>query len=275
MTRFNSGAATFIVSNDATGRHYPPRINHRVVLVVAVANYSKAVFGTSRLPQRAIVCVGAYFPDRKDVVRRNFDEWGRIHGIPWIRFSVSKAFGQEFAVLFGVYGAATTLETFQLLRTGGVRSMLLVGSMYAKRLPVGSIVIPTQVDDMAGIVRIDDPNAGPATPDEQVLEQMRHELSNRGIKFTEGMTSSTPAVLHGIDHISRAVRRNRKVIGVEMETSTFLHFARKHDVRAGALLYVSDNERHSIISSGKTLRAARLDGLRIASGVAVSVLQNF
>jgi purine-nucleoside phosphorylase len=153
--------------------------------------------------------------------------------------------------------------------------MFLVGSMYAKRLPVGAIVLPTQVDDMAGVVKIDDPDAGPATPDEQILEQVRSELRGRGVEFTEGRTFSTPAVLHGIEHVSEAVRRDHEVIGVEMETSTFLHFARKHGVKAGALLYVSDNDRHSIISKGKNLRAARLDGLRIASSVAVSVLRHF
>jgi len=239
-----------------------------------MGSYSKVIFGRGRLPPRALLCAGVYLPERKDLVRRSFTSWERVRGT-WIRYTYAKALGKEFLVLFGIYGAAMTLEAIQLLRDGGVRSLFFVGSMYAKRLPVGSIVIPVEVEDKAGVMTLDDPTAVHATPDEKVLRSTRSQLKRRDIEFSEGRISSVPAVLHGIEHIMDSVRQDERVIGQEMEVSTFLHFTRKHAIRAGALLYVSDNERHSIISTAKEATAARRKALRTVSSVAVAVLQHF
>ncbi len=239
-----------------------------------MGRFSQTVFGQTRLPSRAVICAGVYLPSRKDAFRRTFDHWERTRG-SWIRYSFGRLGEKEYAVLFGIYGAAMMLETVQLVREGGVHSVFMVGSMYAKSLPVGEIVIPTTIEDRAGVVAVDDSSASLATPDNAMLAFTRDELETRKLLYTEGMVSSVPAVLHGIERIHRSIRDDHRIIGHEMEGSTFLHFTRKHGVRAGALFYVSDNERHSIISGAKGTRVARRKALRTAATVAVAVLQHF
>src|SRR6267143_4101863 len=129
-----------------------------------MGGFSKVVFRRSRLPSRAIVCAGVYFPDRKNAFRRSFERWERLQG-NWIRYSFARREEKDYVVIFGVYGAAMMLETVQLLREGGVRSIYMVGSMGARSLPVGTMVVPTSVKDKAGVVTVDDPNASGASPD--------------------------------------------------------------------------------------------------------------
>ena len=239
-----------------------------------MGKFSEFEFGRSRLPGRAIICASVYSTGRKEAFRRVFDSWSTIRG-RWIRYSFARLDSKEYVVLFGIYGAAMMLETVQLLREGGVESMFMTGSMYAKKLPVGAIVIPTEIEDRAGIVGIDNPSAVHATPDEKMLVAMREELANRKISYTEGRVSSVPAVLHGIQHVDEHIKHSTEIIGQEMEGSTFLHFTRKHGLKAAALFYVSDNDRHSIISGMKGVVEARRAALKATADVAAAVLRHF
>lgn len=236
-----------------------------------MGEYSQLVFGRRRIPRRAIVCAGVYFPDRKEAFRSVFDSWSPIRG-RWIRHSFARKSGKEFVIVFGIYGAAMMLETVQLLREGGAKEIFMVGSMYAKSLPVGALVVPTEIEDIAGIVLVDDASAGPARPDEYLTQSVRRELAVRRVPHSEGRISSVPAVLHGIAHVDDRVNGRQDVLGQEMEGSTFLYFTRKHGIKAGALFYVSDNKEHSIISGRKGVVEARRSALRIAARVAVAAL---
>lgn len=238
-----------------------------------VGQFSSFEFGRDRLPRRAIIGAGVYSPGRMAAFRRQFDRWERIRG-QWVRYSFARCGKKEYAVLFGVYGAAMMLETVQLLRDGGVRSVYMVGSMGARSLPIGTVVVPTSIEDRAGVVVVDNPHAKSSTPNQRMLDLTRNELEARDIPFSEGKVVSVPAVLHGIDHLEKHVR-GRDLVGHEMEGSTFLHFTRKHGVAAGALFYVSDNEKHSIIAGAVDVRKARRRALLSAASVAVAVLQHF
>ena len=237
-----------------------------------MGEYSKVVFGRNRIPSRAIISAGVYFARRKDAFRRVFDYWEKLKGREWIRYSFARVGGKDYTILFGIYGAAMMLETVQCLRDGGVETIEMVGSMGARRLPVGSIVIPTSAVDRAGVVSVDDPEAAPASPDQMMLELTRKELRSRNLPFTEGKILSVPAVLHGIEHLEASLKRADDIVGHEMEASTLLHFARKHGIRAGALLYVSDNDRHSIIAGSSSVVEARRWALGKCASVAVNVL---
>jgi len=192
-----------------------------------------------------------------------------------LKYSFARHSKRDYLVVFGIYGAAMMLETVQLLREGGVQSIYMVGSMGARSLPVGTIVVPTAAEDKAGIVALDNPRAKQATPDRLMLNLTLRELRTRHLPFTRGLISSVPAVLHGIQHIEEHVKQAEGIIGHEMEGSTFLHFTKKHGIRAGMLLYVSDNDRHSIIAGAKGIRQARRKGLLSTAGVSVAVLAHF
>lgn len=236
-----------------------------------MGQFSRFEFGRSRLPSKAIVVALVYSPSRIAAVRKQFDHWERIGG-QWIRYSFAKLEGKEYVVLFGVYGAAMMLEAVQLLRDGGVSSMYLVGAMGARKLPVGTIVLPVSIEDIAGVVRIDNPRAKLATPNGRMLSLTRRELEARSLPYVEGVAASVPAVLHGIERVSRHLK-SREFVGYEMEGSTFLHFARKHGVNACALFYVLDNEKHSIIAGAGDVRKARRRALRSVASVAAAVLR--
>lgn len=238
-----------------------------------MGRFSKFEFGRDRLPKRAIVAPGVYSPSRTIAFRKQFDHWERIKGV-WIRYSFAKRGGREYVVLSGTYGAAMMLETVQLLRDGGVRSMYLVGLIGAKQLPVGTVVLPTSMEDMAGVVKIDDPHARFALPSQRMFDLTRKQLEVRRIPYEEGVVASVPAVLHGIDSVIKRVK-DKRVIGQEMEGSTFLHFARKHGIEACALFYVSDNEKHSIIAGERDMVKARRRARLSVASVAVAVLQQF
>lgn len=231
------------------------------------------MFGRSRLPRRAIICAGVYTVTRKEAFRRNFDNWTRVKG-SWLRYSFARWKDKEFVVVFGTYGAAMMLETVQCLRDGGVRSCYMVGSMGARNLPVGTIVLPTSIEDKAGVVSIDDHSAGASSPDEAMLRLTIDKLKSMRLAYAEGRTVSVPAVLHGIKHVNDYVRKENRLIGHEMEGSTFLHFARKHGVKAGALFWVSDNEKHSIIAGARGVREARRKATLSIAKVAVEVMRH-
>ena len=238
-----------------------------------MGGYSETVFARSRLPRRAIVCAGVCTVTRKEAFRRNFDGWTKVKG-SWLRYSFARWKGKEFVVVFGIYGAAMMLETIQCLRDGGVRSCYMVGSMGARNLPVGTIVLPTSIEDQAGVVCIDDHSAA-STPDDAMLRLTVDRLKSMHLAYAAGRTVSVPAVLHGIQQVNDYIRRDTRLIGHEMEGSTFLHFARKHGIRAGALFWVSDNDRHSIIAGARGLQEARREATLSIAKVAVDVMRCF
>src|SRR5207237_7108396 len=105
-----------------------------------MGSYSEVIFGRKRLPARALLCAGVYTPQRKNLVRKSFRGWDRVKG-NWIKYAFGNVLGKDFLVIFGIYGAAMTLETVQLLRVGVVRSLFFVGCMYVKNLNVCMLVV--------------------------------------------------------------------------------------------------------------------------------------
>ncbi len=235
-----------------------------------MGRFSRLVFGRDQLPQGCLVCGGAYAPWKKEVVRRAFSRWTRLSG-HWVNYSFTSADGRESLVLFNVYGASVMLETLQILRDGGTREAFFIGSVYARDLPVGTLVIPSKAIDQAGVVLLDNPNVTEIRADASEVKWLRSALHEANLQYREMEVVSVPAVLHGIARI-RQLLAERTEAGVEMEVSTFYHFARKLKLRATALLYVSDNETHDLISDAEVVQHARRRGMRQATRVAVNFL---
>lgn len=190
----------------------------------------------------------------------------------WLRYSFAEVNGRRFLLLFNVYGAAMMLEALQLLNDGGTKSVFFVGSAGAEGLGVGTIVFPTQVIDRAGVVQVDTKGDEVVAPPESESELVEKALIQKGWGFTKAKVVSVPAVMHGIDHITDFVRMGGAAEVHEMELSTFYHFAKKIGLRAYGLVYVSDNQKHSIISGGKNLLSARREAQLRITQVAQVVL---
>jgi len=236
-----------------------------------VGLFSKTVFGREKLPERCIIYAGAYLPSRKNVVSPLFAKWTRLKGT-WVRYSFAKSDGRPFLVLFNVYGAAMMLEVLQLLKDGKAKSVFFIGSIGAKRLAIGQLVVPVEVVDRAGIVILDDNGNHAVAPASDSLQKLTEALSERRVDYKMAKVMSVPAVLHGIESILSLSKARSDIEGHEMELSTFYHFSKKLGLEAYALVYVSDNPRHSIIDPSLSVRASRQKALREATGIAISVL---
>lgn len=232
---------------------------------------SKAVFARASLPSRCIVYGGVYVAGRKDVVRRNFHEWRRVKG-SWIRYAYAKSHGIEYLVVFNVYGGALALEVLHLLNDGGVRSVFFIGSMYAKHLPIGALLIPTVAVDRAGLVLVDNPDKAVTRLGHSRIGAIELALKADNLSYEKVKIVSVPCVLHDIRHVKRFVAKSEDIAGVEMEVSTLHHFSKKIGLEAYVLLYVSDNQKHGIISAAKDVWKARREALQATTRVALTVL---
>jgi purine-nucleoside phosphorylase len=232
---------------------------------------SKAIFGRERLPERCILYGGAYEPSRKDVVRKVFDKWDRIRGT-WIKYTYARSRGTEYLIVFNVYGGALVLDLLHLLRDGKTKKVFFIGSMYAKELALGTIVIPVKVVDKAGLVLLDSPDSRTTGPDTSHLSNLERAMEARKAKFVKAKVASVPAALHDIGHIKDFINEDESVAGVEMEVSTFYHFSRKLGLESYALLYVSDNKKYGLTSKAQEVWKARKEALRDTTRVALVVL---
>jgi len=236
-----------------------------------MGRFSRVIFGRDRLPSRCIVYGGAYGPGRKEAVRRLFDDWTRLKG-NWIRYAFAVRNGKEYLMVFNVYGGAVTLEVLNVLKDGGTETVFFIGSMYAKRLPVGALVIPVLVTDYAGLVRVDTPRKVIVKPDGDSIDAVRSALEASELPYEEAKVASVPCVLHDVARVRKLVADGKDIAGVEMEVSTFYHFSRKLGLRGHALLYVSDNPMYGVISGAKAVWRARKESLQTATRVALKVL---
>jgi len=233
---------------------------------------SEAIFGKKKLPERCLIYAGSYVPKRKEWVKAHFEKWQRIRGY-WVKYSFANISSREYLLIFNVYGAAMILEIIQLLKDGGAMKIFFIGALGGKDLPIGTLVLPTRIIDKTGFVSADDPNKRIVKPQEDSLKRMKEALNSLGQVYTEGEIVSVPCVLHNIDHIKKFVEQNANILGVEIETSTFYHYTEKENLESYALLYISDNKEHYIISRSKEVQEARRKALKTITHAATEILK--
>jgi purine-nucleoside phosphorylase len=180
--------------------------------------------------------------------------------------------GKEFLIVFNVYGSQLLLEVLHLLKDGDSKKVFFIGSVGGKNLPVGTIILPTELIDKTGMVSVDDPGKVTVLPQVKSLQRIRSILRMIHQDWTEGTVASVPCVLHTIGRVKDFVDHKDAVVGIDMELSNFTHFSQKIGFENGALVYVSDNEKHNIISSSRTVQEARRKSLKIATQVATEFM---
>lgn len=160
-----------------------------------------------------------------------------------------------------------------MLKDGGVKRVFFIGSLGGKELPVGTLVLPTKIVDKTGFVAADSQNKNIVEPEKGSLKKLRRILEDLDQAYVEGTIVSVPCVLHNIGHIKKFVEENAGIVGVELETSTFLHYSRKEGLESYSLLYISDNKKHDIISGAKSVQEARRKSLKTITKVAIKTLE--
>jgi purine-nucleoside phosphorylase len=236
-----------------------------------MGRFSLLIFERRTLPERCIIYGGAYVPSRKQAIRALFDKWKFVKG-HWIPYAFAKKRRREFLILFNIYGASMTLEALHLLKDGGVRKVFFIGSMFAKQMPIGTLVLPVKVIDRAGIVLVDEPARAAVGQDKSSVRTLELVLRHFQQSYRKAKIVSVPCVLHAVNRVREFVESNSDIEGVEMESSTFMHFSKKLGMKSFAALYVSDNKSVDVISGAKTVRIARRKALRCLTSVALRAL---
>jgi purine-nucleoside phosphorylase len=237
-----------------------------------MGRFSESVFGRKVLPERCLIYAGEYVPQRIKWVENLFDKWDGIKG-NWLRYCFAAKDGLGYLLIFGCYGGAICFETLRLLRDGNTKKVFFIGSMGAKQLPIGTLVIPTTVIDKAGLVLLDNPERQSLEVEPKSLIRLQTSLKTLGQEYIEGKIVSVPCVLHGIDHIKNFIKQDTTILGVEMETSTFYHYSQKDGLENYALLWVSDNREHDVISQAKSVRDARRTSIKTITKIAIETLK--
>jgi purine-nucleoside phosphorylase len=233
---------------------------------------SKGVFGRTTLPKKCLVYAGVYPPRLVDSAKGNFDKSSRTKE-NFVKYAFARKNGKEFLLCFGLLGAASTIELLQCLKDGGTKDVVFVGSMGAKSLPIGTIVLPTAVIDKAGIVSLDEPARFTISADSRSLTVLRRLLRANRVQHVEATIVSVPSVFHGMQSITTFVRERPEVDGVEMELSTLYHFASKLGISAYAIVYVYDNMKHDIMHRSKLVDETRRRAFQTTQRIALKVLQ--
>ena len=234
--------------------------------------FSKAAFGRGSLPVACLLYAGDYVPQRMDWIRDIFDKWSGVKGCS-IKYCFTTKNDTEYLLIFGIYGGALCFETLRLLRDGGIKKVFFIGSMGAKQLPIGTLVIPTTVVDRAGIVSVDDPEKENVEIGSESRGKLETVLKALGAEYVAGKIVSVPCVLHGIDHVKNLVKKDDLILGVEMEVSTFYYFSRKEGLESYALLWVSDNRTEDLINKSKLRARAGKRGIRTITEVALQTMK--
>ena len=196
---------------------------------------------------------------------------GRVKGRRAI-YAFAKKGRVRYLVIFNIYGSSAVLQALRVIAEGGVRRVFFLGSMGAKNLDIGKVVLPTAVIDKTGLVHIDTPGKSIVVPSASTINKERGSLKRLCINYAEGKIISVPAPLHNMDHIHSLKLSDPEIQGEEMELSTFYHFSQKDRLSHFALLYVSDNKKVHLTSDKKSVMKSRREGLRNATRVALDIL---
>jgi purine-nucleoside phosphorylase len=232
---------------------------------------SKVVFGRTKLPEKCLVYAGVYPSRTVDSAKGNFDSSSRTKE-DFVKYAFARKKGKEFLLCFGLLGAASTLELLQCLKDGGTKDVVFIGSMGAKSLPIGTIVLPIAMIDKAGIVSLDEPAKSTINANSRSLAVLRRLLRANRVEYVEATIVSVPSVFHGVKSITTFVRERREVDGVEMELSTLFHFASKLGIKAYAIVYVYDNTEHDIMHRSKSVDQARRQAYETTQRIGLEVL---
>lgn len=233
--------------------------------------WSKNFFGVKKVPKNCIVVLGI---TREIYLKKILGILNKVREVktrevPKSYFAKYK--GKEFLIVFHIYGAAFTLDILRILHEGGCKNVIAVGQCGTKKdIPVTTIILPSKVKCMDGIINIANPNIDFSYPNKFLFNKTKQILKAKRIKFYIGQTVSVPSVLHKISSIERK-SGNQKYLAIECEMSTFLYFAKEMRMKAAGILVVRDNPKITLHDHPKRIYLGRLRGVEIA----VETLRSF
>ncbi len=147
------------------------------------------------------------------------------------------------AIAGPVIGAPYAVMLLESLIAGGVREVVYFGwaGAVSPDVRIGDVLLPTSaiIDEGTSKQYRSDPGEA-SRPSRAMMERVREALSNRAVPFREGAAWTTDGIFR---ETPRKVERFREMgaLAVEMETSALFTAARFRNVKATAILVVSDD----------------------------------
>jgi uridine phosphorylase len=184
---------------------------------------------------------------QKMVVERLADRIGHAQLVRWPTplfwpLARGEFGGRSIAVSRLPMGAPAAAAALELMISAGVRTILLVGSAGSLQpsLPVGSLVIATGALRHEGTSHHYLPESDPAAPDAHLVQALAAAADRKGVPApTLGPVWTTDAIYREcMDTVTRLAAQG--YLAVEMEAAALFAVAKRHGVRAAALLAMSD-----------------------------------
>lgn len=212
-----------------------------------LGNWSRKYMNSDTLPSHCIVYAGTTRDELKNNILSSYVNVKILQSHIFEGFVAEKN-GEQYLLLFQIYGAAMMADVVHILADGNVLEILFVGAVHSfdNSLDIGSVIVPDQIQALDGLVNGIE-KIEITYPDADSLLKVKYFLERNLIPFRVGKTVSIPGVF---------VKPEKKfyhtdVIALEMESSSLFYYAKKNNIKAAAIHVVSDNANHHLYEDQK------------------------
>lgn len=187
----------------------------------------------------AVVC-GT--PERRDAVLKNLQKV--IKNFSFMEYSFFTGYLDGIKVTVGNGGrfSADSAITSEVICNGGVQYVIRAGSSGAldENIKIGDLFIVEDILRGDGVTPYYVSDDFKTVSDKSVLEALKKSAQNIGARFHCGKAWTTDALLRETKEIVED-KRKKGAQAVDMVSSALLTIAQLNNVKAGAILAVSDN----------------------------------
>jgi len=181
-------------------------------------------------------------PDRRDAVLKKLNKVMR--NFSFMEYSFFTGYLDDIKVTVGNGGrfSADSAITSEVICNGGVEYVIRVGSCGAidENINIGDVFIVEDILRGDGVTPYYVKEDFKTVSDKNVLEGLKESAKNLGTKFHSGRAWTTDALLRETREIVED-KRAKGAKAVDMVSSSLLTIAQLNNVKAGAILAVSDN----------------------------------
>lgn len=181
-------------------------------------------------------------PDRRDAVLKKMNKVMR--NFSFMEYSFFTGYLDDIKVTVGNGGrfSADSAITSEVICNGGVEYVIRVGSCGAidENINIGDVFIVEDILRGDGVTPYYVKEDFKTVSDKNVLEGLKESAKNLGVKFHSGRAWTTDALLRETREIVED-KRAKGARAVDMVSSSLLTIAQLNNVKAGAILAVSDN----------------------------------
>lgn len=181
-------------------------------------------------------------PDRRDAILKNLKDV--VRNFSFMEYAFFTGYLDDIKVTVGNGGrfSADSAITSEVICNGGVEYVIRAGSCGAmdENINVGDVFIAEDILRGDGVTPYYVKDDFRTVSDKGLIEHVKKAAQNAGVKFHSGMCWTTDALLRETREIVEDKRAKGARV-VDMVSSSLLTIAQLNNVRAAAILAVSDN----------------------------------